>query len=86
MTTRARACSVGERENEQWHCTDFFQRKEQPVVPTLSMCRASSLSTKELERANDHVSRVFCSGDGEKIIGACAISYNVFLIQFCKIM
>ena len=43
----------------------FFQRKERPVVPTLSMCGASSLSTKELERANDHVSRVLCPGDGE---------------------
>ena len=43
----------------------FFQRKERPVVPTLSMCGASSLSTKELERANDNVSRVLCSGDGE---------------------
>ena len=38
----------------------FFQRKERLVVPTLSMCRASSLSTKELEQANDHVSRVLC--------------------------
>ena len=43
----------------------FFQRKERPVVPTLSMCGASSLSTKELERANDNVSRVLCPGDGE---------------------
>ena len=43
----------------------FFQRKERLVVPTLSMCGASSLSTKELERANDHVSRVICPGDGE---------------------
>ena len=63
MTTHA--CSVGERENERWHCTDFFKRKERPVVPTLSMCGASSLSTKELERTNDYVSRVFCPGDGE---------------------
>ena len=31
----------------------------------LSMCGSSSLSTKELERANDHVSRVLCPGDGE---------------------
>ena len=29
------------------------------------MCGASSLSTKELERANDHVSCVLCPGDGE---------------------
>ena len=43
----------------------FFQRKERPVVPTLSMCGASSLSMKELERANDYVSCVFCPGDGE---------------------
>jgi len=42
----------------------FFQRKEQPVVPTLSMCGASSLSMKELERANDNVSHVLCPGDG----------------------
>ena len=37
----------------------FFQRKEQPVVPTLSMCGASSL------RANNNVSRVLCPGDSE---------------------
>ena len=43
----------------------FFQRKERPVVPTLSMCGASSLSKKELEGANDNVSRVLCGGDGE---------------------
>ena len=43
----------------------FFQRKERPFVPMLSMCGASSLSTKELERASDHVSRVLCAGDGE---------------------
>ena len=43
----------------------FFQRNDRPVVPTLSMCRASSLSTKELERASDSVSRVLCPGDGE---------------------
>ena len=43
----------------------FFQRKERLVVPTLSMCGASSLSTKELERANGNVSRVLCPGDGE---------------------
>ena len=43
----------------------FFQRKERPVVPTLFVCGASSLSTKELERANGNVSRVLCPGDGE---------------------
>ena len=43
----------------------YFQRKKRPVVPTLSMCGASTLSTKELERANDNVSRVLCHGDGE---------------------
>ena len=43
----------------------FFQQKERQVVPTLSMCGASSLSTKELEWTNDNVSRVLCPGDGE---------------------
>ena len=86
MTTHARACSVGERQNKRWQCTDFFSEKRcgvQGVIPllfgwflkvtslhvlvfaTLSMCGASSLSMKELERANDHVSCVLCPGDGE---------------------
>jgi len=43
----------------------FFSAKRTAGCPTMSMCGASSLSTKELERANDNVSRVLCPGDGE---------------------
>ena len=65
MTTRARACSVGKRENEQWHCTDFFIEKNGRLSQRCPCVGASSLSTKELERASDHVSCVLCTGDGE---------------------
>ena len=64
MTTRAHACSLGERENERWHCTDFFSEKN-GWLSLRCPCGASSLSTKELERANGNVSRVLCPGDGE---------------------
>ena len=40
------------------------------------MCGASSLSTKELERANDHVSRVLCPGDGESVKLTPQAHYN----------
>ena len=43
----------------------FFQWKEGPVVPTLSMCGACFLSMKELERAHDNASRVLSPGEGE---------------------
>ena len=54
----------------------FFQRKERPVVPTLSICGASSLSTKELERANDNVSHVLCPRDGESAKSTPRAHYN----------
>ena len=54
----------------------IFQRKEQPVVPTLSMCVTSSLSTKKLEWANDHVSRVLCAGDCESAKFTPRAHYN----------
>jgi len=43
----------------------FFQSREQPVVPTLSICGDSSLSRKELEEANNYVSHVLCPREGE---------------------
>ena len=42
----------------------FFQKKERHGVPTLSLCGTSSLSRKELERANNLVSRALCPGAG----------------------
>ena len=42
-----------------------FRRKEQPVVPALSVCEDSSLSRKELEETNDRVSLILCHGEGE---------------------
>ena len=40
------------------------------------MCRASSLSTKELERANDKVIRVLCPGVGESAKLTLRAHYN----------
>ena len=56
----------------------FFQRKEWPVVPTLSLCGTSSLSRKELERANDRVSHALCPGvgAGESAISTPRAHYN----------
>jgi len=57
----------------------YFQRKERPVVPIPCLYVGIPLSRKELEEANDRVSRILCPREGESAKSTPQTFYNDYM-------